>query len=103
MSSPTNIKEGPDDGVMVDAQCMKTQFKRNGKFTQSKPHPGHISASMELGVFSIRDMTNGLMLSVTIQDALYVMSEALNKAKKLEEAGEPAAESAAEPVIAPAT
>lgn len=103
MSSQTNIKNEPNDGVMVDALCMKTQFKRNGKFIQSKPHPCHISASIELGVFSIRDMTNGIMFSITFDDALSVMVEAVDKARKLEDAGQPAAETASQAVIAPAT
>ncbi|MBR1497757.1 MAG: hypothetical protein IJ617_09045 [Oscillospiraceae bacterium] len=67
------------------------------------PHNASIYASVENDVFSIRDKNTNTMLTVTLQDAMYVMSETLNRAKKLESAAEGATEGAAQPVIAPAT
>lgn len=92
----------PEDGVMFDTRCMSTRFLKN-TFRQTGPHKARISASVEYGTFSIRDLETNTMLTVAIQDAAYAMSEAVNKAKKLEAVADCTAESAAQPIVSPTT
>lgn len=84
---PSNPQDGPRDGVIGVAECIRTDFLENpaeGKaaFQQREKSDAHISASMEIGIFSIRDMQSGVMLAVSLQDAMEVIVAATNAAKQ---------------------
>lgn len=84
---PSNPQDEPRDGVIGVAECIRTDFPENpaeGKaaFQQREKSNAHISASMEFGIFSIRDMQSGVMLSVSLQDAMEVIVAATNVAKQ---------------------
>ena len=94
--------EGPEDGVMMDAQCVRNTFHGN-RVKPHGPHKAHITASVELGVFSIRDMEANVMLTVALQDAMAAIKEATGRAHSLETAADGGAQYADQPVLAPAT
>lgn len=80
-------KQGPLDGVQLKTNCIRTKFtkhlQKNGlKFVQ-KDTEANVSASMETGVFSIRDTRTDIMLSVRIEDAMAVCAAAIDAAKSL--------------------
>lgn len=87
---PDSPTDGPTDGVQMKADCIRTDFIENSRegealFTQRDKSDAHISASVEIGIFSIRDMQSGVMLTVSLQDAMEVMAAAADAAR---EAGE---------------
>lgn len=91
MSHPDSPTDGPMDGVMLKTDCIRTDFfqspNENGAmFQQRDKSEASITASMELGTFSIRDRQSEVMLSVSIVDAMEVLADAMNRAKK-EDAG----------------
>lgn len=78
---------GPMDGVQRKADCVRTDFIENpaegeALFAQREKSDAHISASVEIGIFSIRDMQSGVMLTVSLQDAMEVMAIAIDAAKE---------------------
>lgn len=81
-----NPVDGPADGVMIDTECIRTDFSSESEleFTQNDATKAHISASVELGVFSIRDMSTGVMLTVPILEAASVVAEAIENSKGLD-------------------
>lgn len=79
--------DGPMDGVIMTTDCIRTDFLENpaeeeAVFQQREKTEAHISASMEIGVFSIRDMESGIMLTVSLYDAMEAMAEAVEAGKK---------------------
>lgn len=84
----------PADGARMDVKCTSTRFLNKG-FRQMGPHKASICASVECGIFSIRDKNTNTMLTVTLQDAMYVISETLSMAKELENTADGVAEGAA--------
>lgn len=92
---PDGPLDGPMDGVQMKADCIRTDFIENptegeALFTQRDKSESHISASVEIGIFSIRDMRSGVMLTVSLQDAMEVMAAALGVAKEEEKCTEKA-------------
>ena len=84
---PDSPADGPMDGVQMKADCIRTDFIENpaggeALFTQREKSDAHISASVEIGIFSIRDMQSGVMLTVSLQDAMEVMAAAVDAAKE---------------------
>ena len=84
---PDSPSDGPVDGVQMKTDCIRTDFMDNPMggevvFTQREKGDAHISASAEIGIFSIRDMQTGVMLTVSIQDAIEVMKAALDASKE---------------------
>lgn len=82
---PDNPLDGPMDGVQMKADCIRTDFIENSGealFTQRDKSDAHISASVEIGIFSIRDMQSGVMLTVSFQDAMEVMAAAADAARE---------------------
>ena len=81
-----NPVDGPADGVMIDTKCIRTDFSSESEleFTQNDATKAHISASLELGVFSIRDMSTGVMLTVPILEAASVVAQAIENSKGLD-------------------
>lgn len=84
---PDSPSDGPSDGVMGMVECIRTDFLENpgeneAAFQQRPKSQAHITASVEIGTFGIRDMESGVMLTVCLQDAMAVMKAALDAAKK---------------------
>lgn len=73
----------PKDGVMKDAYCVRTDFSlEDGRnFKQKNKSKAHISASVELGIMSIRDIETGVMLTININDAMDLLFDAAEKSK----------------------
>lgn len=89
IENPKSLADGPRDGVMGITKCIRTDFLINEEekdtFKQMPLSEAHITASVDIGTFGIKDMATGTMLSVSLVDALEIMTEALNAAKALEE------------------
>lgn len=84
---PRTAQDGPVDGVMGIAECIRTDFMEppgNGDslFQQREKSEAHITASVEIGSFGIRDMATGVMLTVSLEDAMGVIKEAIDASKK---------------------
>lgn len=81
-------KNGPLDGIQLRTDCIRT------KFTQKKQKTGYpfkqmetkanVSASVETGTFSIRDMQTNVMLAIRIEDAMAVCAAAADASRKAE-------------------
>lgn len=95
-------QDGPADGVLEEVQCILTVFGSEN-MQQSGPHVGRVSASVELGIFSIRDTELGVMLSISLQDAMAVMAKAARRAHKTAPAPDDSTQYADQPVLASAT
>lgn len=78
-----NLRDIPADGVMIDTKCVRTDFDNNDTFNQSDLTDAHISVSLELGTFSIRDMNSNVMLSVSASDVAMVMKLGYEKASNV--------------------
>lgn len=77
----------PVDGVQMKTDCIRTDFIDNpgvgeAVFRQNDKSEAHISASVEIGILSIRDLATGVMLTVSIQDAMELLASALDSAKE---------------------
>lgn len=84
---PSTPREGPSDGVTGVVECIRTDFLENSSgsevvFRQRDKSQAHITASVELGCFGIRDMTTGVMLTVSLEDAMEIMKEAIDASRK---------------------
>ena len=83
---PGNPQDGPGDGVMGVVGCIRTDFLENptegeAAFQQRAKSEAHITASVEIGTFGIRDMATGVMLTVSLEDAMEVMKLAIEASK----------------------
>ena len=83
---PDSPQDGPMDGVQMRTDCIRTDFVENPKegeavFQQREKSDSHISASAEMGIFSIRDMESGVMLTVSFEDAMTLMAAAVDASK----------------------
>ena len=83
---PSNPQDGPGDGVMGVVECIRTDFLENPEegeaaFQQREKSEAHITASVEIGTFGIRDMATGVMLTVCLEDAMEVMKLAIEASK----------------------
>ena len=79
---------GPLDGIQVRTDCVRTKFtKRNQKtgypFRQTETK-ANVSASVETGTFSIRDMQTDTMLAIRIEDAMAVCAAAAEANRRLD-------------------
>lgn len=82
-------KNGPLDGIQLRTDCIRT------KFTQKKQKTGYpfkqmqtkanVSASVETGTFSIRDIQTDTMLAIRIEDAMAVCAAAADASRKADE------------------
>lgn len=83
---PGNRQDGPGDGIMGVVECIRTDFLENqvdgeAAFQQREKSEAHITASVEIGTFGIRDMATGVMLTVCLEDAMEVMKLAIEASK----------------------
>lgn len=84
---PGSPQDGPGDGVMGVVECIRTDFLENpaegeAAFQQRPKSAAHITASVEIGTFGIRDMETGVMLTVCLADAMEVMKLAIDASKR---------------------
>lgn len=84
-----NPMDGPKDGVQATVECIRTDFLGKGKrkkggvpFKQRPKSKAQISASHELGVLSIHDMSSDVMLTVSIEDAVSLITAAIITSKE---------------------
>lgn len=89
---PSDKQDGPSDGVLMKTNCIRTDFIENPKegesmYTQRDKSEANITASVEIGIFSIRDKQTGVMLTVSLEDAMEVIAEALKSKKDTENEG----------------
>lgn len=85
---PDSPMDGPTDGVMMKTDCIRTDFLSNPNegeavFQQSEKSEASITASVELGIFSIRDRASGVMLTIALADAIEMCREAINVSEEL--------------------
>lgn len=79
---PSSLQDGPTDGVLMKTNCIRTDFIENPKegealYTQRDKSEANITASVEIGILSIRDKQSNVMLTVSLEDAMEVIAEAL--------------------------
>ena len=83
---PESPQEGPCDAVQLKTECIRSDFTENEdgtvSFEQKENSEANISASVELGYFSIRDKKTNVMLTVAFEDAIMLMASALEAAKE---------------------
>lgn len=84
---PDSPADGPADAVMLKTDCIRTDFIENptegeAVYQQREKGEASITASYEIGVFSIRDRVSGVMLSIAFEDAMEVIAEAVEAAKE---------------------
>ena len=85
---PGSLQDGPQDGVLMKTNCIRTDFIENPKqgealYTQRDKSEANITASGEIGILSIRDKDSGVMLTVALEDAMEVIAAALDAAKEV--------------------
>lgn len=83
-----NPKNGPLDGVQLRTDCVRTKFtqkrqKTGYPFKQSQTK-ANVSASVETGTFSIRDVQTNIMLAIRLEDAMAVCAAAADASRKAE-------------------
>lgn len=76
----TDPKNGPLDGIQLRTDCVRTRFtkktQRTGYPFKQMKTKANVSASVETGTFSIRDMQTDTMLAIRIEDAMAVCAAA---------------------------
>lgn len=87
IKKPDSPQDGPMDGVMMVTDCIRTDFIENpaedeALYTQKGKTRAHISASVEIGILSIKDMVTGVMLTVSLEDAVAVINSAVEAHKE---------------------
>ncbi len=85
----TDPKAGPLDGVQLKSDCVRTIFtkriqKTGYPFKQAQSE-ANVSASVETGTFSIRDMQTNVMVAIRLEDALAVCAAAVDASRRLSE------------------
>ena len=92
ISKNTDPKKGPLDGIQLMTDCVRTEFthvpykkkRTRFPFTQAMTKAS-ISASVETGTFSIRDMNTDVMFAIRIDEAIAVCVAAIDASKALNE------------------
>lgn len=82
-------KAGPLDGVQLRTDCIRTKFtkavQKTGYPFKQMESKANISASVETGTFSIRDMQTDVMVAIRLEDAMAVCAAAADAARRLSE------------------
>jgi hypothetical protein len=81
-------KEGPLDGVSLNAYCAVTDFQNQGntvKIKKQKVLPCSIKASYEIGTVSISVRDRRLMVAVRLDELMEVLKEASMAAMEVRE------------------
>lgn len=82
------IAEAPKDAVSLDVQATNTRFIGAGqrrRIVKQLVVNANIKASVELGIVSISDRDNDVMLTVRIEDMTAILAAVYGKAKEEEE------------------
>ncbi len=84
----TDPEVGPLDGVQLKTECVRTKFikekKNNIPFVQTET-TANVSASVETGTFSIRDLRIDVMYTVSIDEVMAVCAAAADANKAMQE------------------
>lgn len=99
MCRPDSPQDGPMDAVILKADCIRTDYIENPEngeviYQQRDKGEASITASVEIGVFTIRDRVSNVSLSVALQDAMEVIAATLEAAKEVGSCPEKILESA---------
>ena len=82
-------KAGPLDGIQLRTDCIRTKFTKRPKKTgypfRQVETKANVSASVETGTFSIRDMQTDTMVAIRIEDAMAVCAAAAEANRRLNE------------------
>lgn len=82
-------KAGPLDGVQLRTDCVRTRFTKKNQQTgypfKQAGSKANVSASVETGTFSIRDLQTDVMLAIRLEDAMAVCAAAADAEKCLRE------------------
>lgn len=85
-------KNGPLDGIQLRTDCIRTKFTKKKQKTgypfKQMETKANVSASVETGTFSIRDMQTNVMLAIRIEDAMAVCAAAADASRKVDECTE---------------
>lgn len=78
--------DGPEDGIIGVTSCLRTDFDKDdeNKFSQLPKSEAHISTSVGLGLFSVRDMGTGVMLTCRLEDVYTVLVEAVKRSREVD-------------------
>lgn len=83
-----DLNNGPLDGVQLRTDCIRTKFTKKTQATGYKfkqyESKANISASVETGTFSIRDMQTDTMIAIRIEDAMAVCAAAAEASKEVD-------------------
>lgn len=79
-------KMGPLDGVQLRTDCVRTKFttkvQKNGCKFKMNNTEANVSASIETGTFSIRDIHANTMLAIRIDDAMAICAAAADASRR---------------------
>ena len=82
-------KAGPLDGIQLRTDCIRTKFTKKPQKTgypfRQVETKANVSASVETGTFSIRDMQTDTMVAIRIEDAMAVCAAAAEANRRLNE------------------
>lgn len=85
-------KAGPLDGVQLRTDCIRTKFTKTVQKTgypfKQMESKANISASVETGTFSIRDMQTDVMVAIRLEDAMAVCAAAADASRRMEKCTE---------------
>lgn len=85
----TDPKAGPLDGVQLKTDCVRTRFtkriQKTGYPFKQEQTDANVSASVETGTFSIRDMQTNVMVAIRIEDAMAVCAAAVDASRRMSE------------------
>lgn len=85
-------QNGPLDGIQLKTDCIRTKFTKKNQRTgypfKQMETKANISASVETGTFSIRDLQTDTMLAIRIEDAMAVCAAAADANRRLSECTE---------------
>ena len=82
-------KAGPLDGIQLRTDCIRTKFTKRPQKTgypfRQVETKANVSASVETGTFSIRDIQTDTMVAIRIEDAMAVCAAAAEANRRMNE------------------
>lgn len=73
-------EEGISDGIVCAVNCVRTDFETvEGKRTYNQADSSlcHVRASVEIGIFTVHDMRTDTSITISLEDAIGIISAAL--------------------------
>lgn len=80
-------EEGISDGIVCAVNCVRTDFETlEGKRTYNQANSSlcHVRASVEIGIFTVHDMQTDTSITISLEDAVAIMSAALTAGREKE-------------------